>query len=60
MNNRQKLLAAIPVFASGLLAYPANAQGAEDSPVAAIVNVTHAELSAAPPAGSDVFSFALP
>ena len=52
MNRRHMWFAAVAVLALGLPAYSANAQAAEDSTVAATINVTHADLSAAPPAAN--------
>ena len=49
VNKRHKLIAVAPVLVWGLVTHLANALGTEDSTVAAIINVTHADLSAAPP-----------
>lgn len=52
VNKRHKLVAAALALVGGLVTNPANAQGTEDSTVAAIINVTQADLSAAPPAAN--------
>ena len=52
MNRQHMSFAAVAVLALELPAYSANAQATEDSTVAAIINVTQAELSAAPPAAN--------
>src|SRR5262245_5217922 len=43
---------AAPAFALSLLAYYANAQAKEDLAVKAVIDVSHAELTAAPPAAN--------
>lgn len=52
VNRRHMLFATVTVIALGLSAHPPRAQGPEDSPVAAIVNVTQTDLSVAPPAAN--------
>src|SRR5215468_10967909 len=45
-------IAALPAFTLGFLTHCADAQSAEDRPVTAIIDVSHADLSATPPAAN--------
>jgi alcohol dehydrogenase (cytochrome c) len=49
---RHVVLATIPALAAGLLPCFANAQAGQDSPEATFIDVSHADLSVAPPAAN--------